>query len=145
MAKIKSLDELRKEIENEKKVKTEKNEIKEIKELRDEKDKKETNKIKKDNVDKSFNDELKEEIAKKVSGDTKISLKAVKVVMKLLEEGNTIPFIARYRKEMTGSLDDVSLRNLEESLKKITNPVSYTHLTLPTILRSCRSRWSPYH
>ena len=24
-------------------------------------------------------------------------------------------------------------------------PVSYTHLTLPTILRSCRSRWSPYH
>ena len=26
-----------------------------------------------------------------------------------------------------------------------TNPVSYTHLTLPTILRSCRSRWSPYH
>lgn len=121
MAKIKSLDELRKEIENEKKVKIEKNEIKEIKELRDEKDKKETNKIKKDNVDKSFNDELKEEIAKKVSGDTKISLKAVKVVMKLLEEGNTIPFIARYRKEMTGSLDDVSLRNLEESLKKITN------------------------
>ena len=26
-----------------------------------------------------------------------------------------------------------------------TFPVSYTHLTLPTILRSCRSRWSPYH
>ena len=26
-----------------------------------------------------------------------------------------------------------------------TEPVSYTHLTLPTILRSCRSRWSPYH
>ena len=25
------------------------------------------------------------------------------------------------------------------------DPVSYTHLTLPTILRSCRSRWSPYH
>ena len=25
------------------------------------------------------------------------------------------------------------------------NAVSYTHLTLPTILRSCRSRWSPYH
>ena len=27
----------------------------------------------------------------------------------------------------------------------LTIPVSYTHLTLPTILRSCRSRWSPYH
>ena len=28
---------------------------------------------------------------------------------------------------------------------RTTGPVSYTHLTLPTILRSCRSRWSPYH
>ena len=28
---------------------------------------------------------------------------------------------------------------------KHNSPVSYTHLTLPTILRSCRSRWSPYH
>ena len=29
--------------------------------------------------------------------------------------------------------------------KHLLKPVSYTHLTLPTILRSCRSRWSPYH
>ena len=29
--------------------------------------------------------------------------------------------------------------------KSISKAVSYTHLTLPTILRSCRSRWSPYH
>ena len=33
--------------------------------------------------------------------------------------------------------------NLDMGLGAI--PVSYTHLTLPTILRSCRSRWSPYH
>lgn len=118
MAKIKSLDELRKEIENEKKEKKEIKEIKEVKKTKDVNDKKE---IKKEDIEKAFSNELKDEIAKKVSSDTEISLKAVKVVMKLLEEGNTIPFIARYRKEMTGSLDDVSLRNLEESLKKITN------------------------
>ena len=34
---------------------------------------------------------------------------------------------------------------IERELDKIGRPVSYTHLTLPTILRSCRSRWSPYH
>ena len=31
------------------------------------------------------------------------------------------------------------------TLWAVSDPVSYTHLTLPTILRSCRSRWSPYH
>ena len=31
------------------------------------------------------------------------------------------------------------------TLEKWAGAVSYTHLTLPTILRSCRSRWSPYH
>ena len=43
--------------------------------------------------------------------------------MKLIDEGNTIPFIARYRKEATGSLDDGQLRRLHERLT-----VSYTHL-----------------
>ena len=35
------------------------------------------------------------------------------------------------------------VRKLDEKMKAM--PVSYTHLTLPTILRRCRSRWSPYH
>ncbi|MGX7024209.1 Tex family protein [Vagococcus hydrophili] len=35
-------------------------------------------------------------------------------VLKLLEEGNTVPFIARYRKEMTGSLDEVQIREIED-------------------------------
>lgn len=35
-------------------------------------------------------------------------------VLELLEEGNTVPFIARYRKEMTGSLDEVAIREIEE-------------------------------
>ena len=36
--------------------------------------------------------------------------------VKLIDEGNTIPFISRYRKEVTGSLNDEQLRNLDERL-----------------------------
>ena len=41
----------------------------------------------------------------------------VENVVRLLDEGNTIPFIARYRKELHGAMDDTSLRTLEERLK----------------------------
>ena len=41
----------------------------------------------------------------------------VKNVVRLLDEGNTIPFIARYRKELHGAMDDTSLRTLEERLQ----------------------------
>ena len=41
----------------------------------------------------------------------------VKAVIELLDAGNTIPFIARYRKEATGSLDDQVLRELAERLE----------------------------
>ena len=40
----------------------------------------------------------------------------VENVVRLLDEGNTIPFIARYRKELHGAMDDTSLRTLEERL-----------------------------
>ena len=40
----------------------------------------------------------------------------VENVVRLLDEGNTIPFIARYRKELHGSMDDTALRTLEERL-----------------------------
>ena len=42
-------------------------------------------------------------------------------VVKLLDEGNTIPFIVRYRKEMHGSMDDTTLRNLETRLNYLRN------------------------
>ena len=42
-------------------------------------------------------------------------------VVMLLDEGNTIPFIARYRKEMHGSMDDTTLRNLETRLNYLRN------------------------
>ncbi len=45
----------------------------------------------------------------------------VKNVVSLLDEGNTIPFIARYRKELHGSMDDTTLRNLETRLNYLRN------------------------
>ena len=45
----------------------------------------------------------------------------VKKVIKLIDDGNTIPFIARYRKDVTGSLDDETLRKFDERLKYLRN------------------------
>ena len=94
---------------------------------------------------KPVNDRLAAELA--------VSLTQVSAAVRLLDEGATVPFIARYRKEATGSLDDGQLRTLEERLgylreldqrrdavlasideqgKLTPEPVSYTHLTLPT-------------
>lgn len=54
---------------------------------------------------------------------TEFSLKPwqVKNTVKLIDDGNTIPFIARYRKEATGSLDDQLLRDLFERLEYLRN------------------------
>ena len=51
-----------------------------------------------------------------IADELKIRLSQVEATVKLIDEGNTIPFIARYRKEMTGSLNDEVLRNLSERL-----------------------------
>src|SRR5690554_5719559 len=60
--------------------------------------------------------EQPERIVKQIAAELEISLKQVKTTVSLLDEGNTIPFIARYRKEMTGELDENELRNIEERL-----------------------------
>ncbi|WP_412758497.1 Tex family protein [Neobacillus thermocopriae] len=65
---------------------------------------------------------LKEEqLLGKVAGELAISIKQVKNVISLLNEGNTVPFIARYRKEMTGALDEVQIRNILERWQYIQN------------------------
>jgi uncharacterized protein len=51
---------------------------------------------------------------KQIAEETSIRLKQVETTVQLLQEGNTIPFIARYRKEMTGELDENQLRLIEE-------------------------------
>ena len=49
-----------------------------------------------------------------------VPVKQTEKVIELLEEGNTVPFIARYRKEATGSLDEVQIKNIEDSYQYIT-------------------------
>ena len=61
------------------------------------------------------------EIAKVIAEEIGKSQKAVENVIALLDEGCTIPFIARYRKEAHGAMDDTSLRALEERLKYLRN------------------------
>ncbi len=61
------------------------------------------------------------DIAKKIAEELSIKLWQVEAVIKLIDEGNTIPFIARYRKEAHGTLDDEQLRNLSERLTYLRN------------------------
>ncbi|MBE6152798.1 MAG: RNA-binding transcriptional accessory protein [Firmicutes bacterium] len=57
---------------------------------------------------------MNELIIKEISTNLKVSEKQIISTLKLLEEGNTIPFIARYRKEVTGSLDEEQIRSISE-------------------------------
>lgn len=60
-------------------------------------------------------------IEKQIGAELGIPLSKVKAAVGLLDEGNTIPFIARYRKEMTGELDEQELRSIEERLGYLRN------------------------
>src|SRR5699024_942337 len=51
-----------------------------------------------------------------IAGEIQARPEQVDAAVRLLDEGNTVPFIARYRKEITGGLDDTQLRNLETRL-----------------------------
>ena len=61
------------------------------------------------------------DIIKKLAEALNIGSHQAEAAVKLIDEGNTIPFIARYRKEATGSLNDEVLRNLDERLKYLRN------------------------
>ena len=61
------------------------------------------------------------DILKKIAQELDIKLWQVEDTVKLIDEGNTIPFIARYRKEAHGSLNDEQLRNLHERLVYLRN------------------------
>jgi len=56
-------------------------------------------------------------LADELSVTSKVATWQVKAAIELLDSGSTVPFIARYRKEVTGTLDDVQLRLLEERLR----------------------------
>lgn len=61
------------------------------------------------------------EIIARLARELNISVQQVENTVKLIDEGNTIPFIARYRKEATGALDDQVLRTLDERLAYLRN------------------------
>ena len=61
------------------------------------------------------------DIENQIAEEMEIKVWQVQAVVKLIDEGNTIPFIARYRKEMHGSLDDTTLRNLNDRLTYLRN------------------------
>ncbi len=61
------------------------------------------------------------DLIKIISEELKIKPTQTDAAVKLLDEGNTIPFIARYRKEVTGSLDDQQLRELSDRLTYLRN------------------------
>lgn len=62
-----------------------------------------------------------DKIFKKIAEELNIREEQVEKTVNLIDEGNTIPFIARYRKEVTGNLSDEVLRTLEERLKYLRN------------------------
>ena len=55
----------------------------------------------------------------RIADETGIKVKSVEATARLLEEGGTIPFIARYRKEATGSLDEVQVQDIRDMLDKL--------------------------
>ena len=57
------------------------------------------------------------DILNRLEQESGISRKRIEAAVKLLDEGNTVPFIARYRKEVTGSMDDTELRTLSSRLE----------------------------
>lgn len=54
------------------------------------------------------------EMLRMIATESKVKTHQAEAVIKLLEEGNTVPFIARYRKEATGSLDEVQIKTIED-------------------------------
>jgi uncharacterized protein len=61
------------------------------------------------------------DLIKQIAVELKISPRQVENTVLLLDDGNTIPFIARYRKEVTGELDEEKLRDIDERLKYLRN------------------------
>ena len=70
------------------------------------------------NIVSSTGDEM---IAKALEKELDLADWQVKKVIRLIDDGNTIPFIARYRKDVTGSLNDATLRKFDERLKYLRN------------------------
>jgi protein Tex len=65
--------------------------------------------------------ERNEDLFRLIASEQSLTLKQVKNVITMMEEGNTVPFMARYRKEQTGALDEVQIRDIIERWQYIQN------------------------
>ena len=64
---------------------------------------------------------MNEIVIEELSSELNIKINQIKAVLTLLEEGSTIPFIARYRKEATGALDENQITKIEEKYRYYNN------------------------
>ena len=74
-------------------------------------------------------------IYQQIAQSLNIKLQQVEAAVKLLDEGATVPFISRYRKEVTGSLDDTQLRDLQELLIKLRELEERKEVVINSILK----------
>ena len=65
--------------------------------------------------------EKTQEMIRQLARELSLREEQVAAAVKLIDEGNTIPFIARYRKEATGSMEDTALRELDDRLGYLRN------------------------
>ncbi|MCK5199600.1 MAG: RNA-binding transcriptional accessory protein, partial [Spirochaetales bacterium] len=79
---------------------------------------------------------IKNDFAGRIAGELKISTGQVGTVIGLLDEGSSVPFIARYRKEATGELDEVAILNIRDRLEELKKFDSRVR----TILKSLREQ-----
>ncbi len=77
---------------------------------------------------------LSPEILLHVSQSLNIPMRGLVAVIELLNEGGTVPFIARYRKEATGNLDEVQIRDIEEKLAYFRDLMARRETILASIL-----------
>jgi uncharacterized protein len=77
---------------------------------------------------------LSNEVLQHIAKSLNVPLHSLGAVIGLLNEGGTVPFIARYRKEATGNLDEVQIRDIEEKLAYFRDLVSRRETVLASIL-----------
>lgn len=65
--------------------------------------------------------EINQDLLKWVATETDVKTHTIQKVINLLDEGNTVPFIARYRKEMTGGLDEVKIKSIQDKWTYVVN------------------------
>ena len=94
---------------------------KEKKEIKEVTEQTETTKTKLEEPEENKKKYIEEVLDEKIAKTLNQNIRYVRNVLKMIEEGNTIPFIARYRKEETGGMSDEVLREFKQILKQYTN------------------------